>query len=155
MMMSIALLIAGGETVVQRSVRVEVLRQQHAVGADQFGRPVEPIGDRGDLRDQVAGPVGVRVVVGVANVEHRVEQLFFGFEVMQQPGRTDPGLPGDLGQRRVAPPVAGEQPLRHGQDPLFAILTLGPQRLVRPCLGHRTPLSNQPTEHTVGWLGRL
>jgi len=102
----------------------------------------------------VAGPVGVRVVVGVANVEHRVEQLFFGFEVMQQSGRADPGLPGDLGQRRIAPPIASQQPLGHGKDSLFAILTFGPQRLVRPCLGHRTPLSNQPTEHTVGWLGR-
>ena len=104
------------------------------IGAHQFGRPVEPIGDRGDLRDQVAGPVGVRVVIGVADVEHRVQQLFFGFEVVQQAGRTDTGLTGDLGQRRIAPPVAGQQPLRDGQDPLFAVLALGAQRVVRPCL---------------------
>ena len=31
--------------------------------------------------------VGVDVVVGVAGVEHRVEQLLLGLEVVQQPGR--------------------------------------------------------------------
>jgi hypothetical protein len=73
-----------------------------------------------------------------------MQQLFFGFEVVEQAGWTDTGLTGNLGQRRIAPPVAGQQPLRDGQDSLFAILTLGPQRVVRPCLGHRTPLS-KPT----------
>jgi hypothetical protein len=61
-----------------------------------------------------------------------MQQLFFGFEVVKQAGWTDAGLTGNLGQRRIAPPVAGQQPLRHGQDPLFAILALGPQRLVPP-----------------------
>ena len=135
-----------------RSVRVDVLRQQHGVGAHQFGRPIEPVGDCGDFRDQVAGAVGVCVVVGVADVEHRVEQLFFGFEVMQQPGRTDPGLPGDLGQRRRAPPVAGQQPLRHGQDPLFAILALARSDSYGRVWGIGLLRSNQLTEHTVGWL---
>src|ERR1700758_4962862 len=71
---------------------------------------------------------------------------------MQQAGGADTGFAGDLGQRRTAPPVAGQQSLRDGQDPLFAVLALGAQRVIRPCLGHRTPSSNQPTEHTVGWL---
>jgi hypothetical protein len=61
-----------------------------------------------------------------------MQQLLFGLEMVQQPGGTHAGLAGDLGQRRVPPPVPREQPLRDGQDSLFAILTLGAQRVVRP-----------------------
>src|ERR1700747_3031964 len=92
----------------------------------------------------------MRVVVGVADVEHRVQQLFLGCEVMQQAGGAHAGLAGDLGKGRAAPPVTGQQPLRNGQDPLLAVFALGPQGIVRPCIRHRTPSSNQPSEHTVG-----
>ena len=112
----------------------------------------------GDLGNQVAGPVGVGLVVEVARVEHRVQQLFLGFEVMQQPSGSDAGLAGDLGQRRGAPAVARQEPLRDGEDPLLAVLTFGEKRVVPPCVGHRTPLTvggpNQPSEHTVGWFAR-
>ncbi len=83
-------------------------------------------GTRLSLGDEVTGAVvGVDLVVGVAGVEHRVEQLFLGFEVMQQPGRGHPGLLGDLRQRGVAPAVARQQPLGHGKNPLPAVLPLG------------------------------
>ena len=88
---------------------------------------MKPIGDRGDFRDQVARPVRMRVVVGVADVEHRVQQLFLGVEVMQQAGGADAGFAGDLGKGRVAPPVTGQQPLRNGQDPLLAVFAFQPQ----------------------------
>ena len=71
----------------QRGVGRDVLDQQHGEGADEFGRAVEALGHPADLGDQIAGPVGVGVVVGVARVEHRVEQLLLGFEVVQQTGR--------------------------------------------------------------------
>ena len=77
----------------------------------------------------------MRVVVGVAGIEHRVEQLLLGLEVVQQPGRADPGLLGDLRQRGVAPAVAREQTLGDGEDALFAVLALGEQRRVRPRRG--------------------
>ncbi len=81
------------------------------------------------------------VVVGVAGIQHRVEQLFLGLEVMQQPGRRDAGFLGDQGQRRVAPAVAREQPLGDGQNPLPAILALGEECGVGPasaCAGRTT-----------------
>ena len=86
--------------------------QQHGERADQFGRPVEAIGDLSDLAEQIAGPVGVGLVVEVARVQHSVQQLLLGFEVMQQSRGGDPGFAGDLGQRGVAPAVAREEPLR-------------------------------------------
>ena len=83
-------------------------------------------GDPAELGDQVAGlVVGVDGVVFVAGIEHRVEQLLLGFEVVQQPGRRDAGFLGDLGQRGVAPSVAREQSLGHAEDPLSAVLALG------------------------------
>jgi hypothetical protein len=69
-------------------------------------------------------------VVLVAGVEHRVEQLLLGLEVVQQPGRRHPGFLGDLGQRGVAPSVAREQPLGHAENALPTVLALGEQRLV-------------------------
>ena len=106
------------------------------------------------------------VVVGVTRIEHRVEQLLLGFEVMQQPGRRDAGLLGYLGQRGVAPAIARQQSLGHREDPLPAVLALGQKRGVRAmsaraksrrhlCSGHLTPSSNQPSEHTVGWFAPL
>ena len=142
------------QAVVQRSVGGDVLDEQHGERADQFGRPVEPLGHPAELGDQVSGSVvRVGVVVGVAGVEHRVEQLLLGLEVMQQPGGGHPGLLGDLGQRGVAPAVARQQPLGHAEDPLPAVLALGEERRVGPrgargC--HGTPSFNQPSEHTVG-----
>ena len=65
-------LVSGGEAVVQRCFRVDILRQQHGECAHQFRRPVEPIGDRGDFCDQIAGPVRMSVVIGVADVERGV-----------------------------------------------------------------------------------
>ena len=119
--------------------------QQHGERAQQFGRPVEAIGDLSDLAEQIAAPVGVGLVVEVARVQHRVQQLFLGFEVMQQSRRGNPGFAGDLGQRRVAPAVARQEPLRDREDPLLAVLALGEKRVVSPCGGHRTPSSDRRT----------
>ena len=117
----------------QRGVRRDVLDQQHRERADQLGGAFEPLGHPAQLGDQVAAAViRVGVVVGVAGVEHRVEQLFLGFEVVQQTGGRDPGLLGDLGQRRVAPAVARQQPLGDREDALPAVLALGEERRVRP-----------------------
>ncbi len=69
--------------------------------------------------------VGVLGVVGVAGVEHGVQQLFLGFEVVQQAGGRHPGFLGDLRERGVAPAVAGQQPLRDVENPLLAVLALG------------------------------
>ena len=45
-------------------------------------------GTRLSLGDEITGAViRMDVVVGVAGVEHRVEQLFLGLEVVQQAGR--------------------------------------------------------------------
>ena len=143
------------QAVVQRRVGRDVLDQQHGERADQFGRAVEPLCHPPDLGDEVPGrPVGVRVVVGVAGVEHRVEQLLLGLEMMQQPGRGHPGFLGDLGQRGVAPAVARQQSLGHGENPLLAVVALGKKRGVRSamsagvnCRRHRsgTRLLRQPT----------
>ena len=83
----------------QRRVGRDVLDQQHRERADEFGCAVEPLGHAAEFGDQVAGAVvRVDLVVGVAGVENRVEQLFFGFEVVQQAGGSHPGLLGDLRQ---------------------------------------------------------
>ena len=79
------------------------------------------------------------VVIEVPRVQHRVQQLFLGFEVMQQAGGGDPGFPGDLGERGVAPAVAREEPLGDLEDPLPPVLALGEQRVVPRCDGHRAP----------------
>ena len=137
--MSIASRCLRQHAVVQRSVGQDVLDQQHRERADKFGRPVEAFGDLGDLDEKVTGPVGVRVVVEVTRVQHRVQQLLLGFEVMQQARGGDPGLAGDLCERRVAPAVARQEALRDLEDPLLAVLPFGEQRVVSPCVGHRTP----------------
>ena len=74
--------------VVQRRVGRDVLDKQHGERADQFGCALEPLGYPAELGDEVAGQV-VRVgaVVLVAGIEHRIEQLLLGLEMMQQPGR--------------------------------------------------------------------
>ena len=137
------------QAVVQWSVGGDVLDEQHGEGADQLGCPVEPLWHADQLGDQVTGAV-VRVgrIIGVAGVEHRVEQLLLGLEVMQQPGRRDAGFLGDLGQRGVAPAVAREQPLGHTENALPAVLALGEAESHRGaggCRGcHRTP-SFKPT----------
>ena len=106
-MMSIAAQIPLVQAVVQWSVGRDVLDEQHRECADQFGRAVEPLGHAAELGDEVTGAViRVGVVVVVAGVEHRVEQLLLGLEVMQQSRGRDPGFLGDLGQGGVAPPVA-------------------------------------------------
>ncbi len=97
--------------------------------------------------EQIAGPVGMGVVIEVTRIEHRVQQLLLGFEVMQQPRGGDAGFAGDLGERRVAPAVAREQALRDVEDPLLAVLALGEKRVVWPCDGHRTP-SPDPDRET-------
>ena len=140
------------QPVVQWSVGGDVLDQQHGECADQFGGPVEPLGHSAELRDQIPGSViRVGVIVGVAGIEHRVEQLLLGLEVVQQPGGGHPGLLGDLSQRGVAPAVPREQPLGHAKNPLPAVLALGEERRVGPIRRplwlrgcHRTPLS-KPT----------
>ena len=54
----------------------------------EFRRAVEPLGHAAELGEEVTGAViRVGVVVVVAGVEHRVEQLLLGLEVVQQPGR--------------------------------------------------------------------
>ena len=99
----------------------------------EFGGAVEPLGHPAELGDEVAGlVVGVDVVVGVAGVEHRVEQLLLGLEVMQQPGGRHPGFLGDLRQRGVAPAVACQQPLGDAENPLPAVLAFGEKRGVGP-----------------------
>src|SRR5262249_15114299 len=115
---------------------------------------VEAIGDLGDFAEEIAATVGVGVVVEVTRVQHRVQQLLLGFEMMQQPRGADPGFAGYLGERCVTPAVARQQPLRDGKNPLFAVLALGEKRVVWPCVGHRTPQDGlqKPTEHTVGWF---
>jgi hypothetical protein len=144
------------QSVVQGRVGGNVLRQQHSECAHQFGCPVEAVGDLSDLPEQIAESVRMRVVVAVTRVQHRVQQLLLGFEVMQKARRGDSGFAGDLGERRVAPAVARQKPVRHHEDPLFAVLALGKKRLVRPYVGHRIPSSdrsaNQPSEYTVGWF---
>jgi hypothetical protein len=81
----------------------------------------------------------VRLVIEVACVEHRVQQLLFGLEMMQQPRGGDTGFAGNLGKCCAAPAVAREEPLRDSEDHLLAILAFGEQRVVSPCFGHRTP----------------
>ena len=133
------------QTVVQRCVGSDVLRQQHREGSDQLRGTFEALRDPAELGDQIARPVRVRVVVGVAGVQHRVEQLLLGLEVVQQPGGRHPGLFGDLRQRGGAPAVARQQTLGHGEDALSAVLTFGEQGRVGTRRGfggcHSTPCS--------------
>ena len=123
------------QAVVQRSVGRDVLDEQHRERADELGGAVEPLGHPAQLADEVTGAV-IRVdgVVGVARVEHGVEQLFLGLEVVQQAGRGHPGFLGDLCQGRIAPSVAREQPLGLGEDALPAVLTFGEQRIIGPAM---------------------
>ena len=86
------------QTIVQWSVRLDVLDEQHREGADQFGRPDEPFCDPLDLLSEVTGAVGVGVVIVIARIEHCIEQLLLGLEMMEQTGRRDADLPGDLRQ---------------------------------------------------------
>ncbi len=139
--MSVAARCLDQHAVVQRRIGEDVLDQQHSESAHQFGGPVKTVRDRGDLVEQVTGPVGVGVVIEVAGIEHRVQQLLLRFEVMQQPRGRDPGLAGDLGERRAAPAVAGEQALRDVENPLLAVLPLGEKGVVSPCDGHQNPLN--------------
>ncbi len=74
-----------------------------------------------------------------------MEQLLLGLEVVQQARRADPGLLGDLPERDTAPTIARQQPLRHGQDPLPAVLALGEERGVRPLVRHTTLQSTYRT----------
>ncbi len=92
--------------VVQRSIGQQVLHQQHGERTHQFGCPVEALWHPFDFRDEVTGSIRMSIVVGIADVEHRVQELFFGLEVVQQSGRTDTGFAGDLRQRGIAPAVA-------------------------------------------------
>ena len=59
-MMPVTMSIGGAvplvQAVVQRRVGGDVLDEQHGERADQFGCPVEPLGDAAELGDQVAGP---------------------------------------------------------------------------------------------------
>jgi hypothetical protein len=84
------------ETFTQRGLRVEVLNQEDDERPDQIGRPPEAFDDPADLLGDVTVGVAVNVVVQVAGVEHRVQQLILGVEVMEQTGGADPGVPGDL-----------------------------------------------------------
>lgn len=131
----------------QRGLGVEVLAQQDGERADHVGRPAEPLGDPLDLLQDVAGAVGVGVVVGVTGVQDRVEQLFLRLEVMQQARRADPGLLGDLPERGTPPAVPRQQSLGHGQDPLLAVLSLSEQRGVRPLIRHPVPPANLLNVH--------
>ena len=117
------------------------------------GRPLEPLGHPFQLLDDVARHVHVGQVVGVAGVEHRVQKLFFGLEVMQQTSRGHAGFLRDLAERGATPAIARQQTLRHGEDPLPPVLSLGEERGVSPLIGHETPF-NQPTERTLDWLAR-
>ena len=91
--------------------------------------------------------VGVGVVVGVAGIQHRVEQLFLRLEVMQQARRADPGFLGDLPERGIPPAVPRQQPLGDGQNPLLAVLALGEQRGVWPLIRHPVPPTNLLNVH--------
>ena len=48
----------------------------------------------------------LNAVLDARDVDDGVQELFLGLEVVQQPCGADPGLLGDLRQRRVAPAVA-------------------------------------------------
>ena len=65
--------VPGQHAVVQRGVRKDVLDQQDGERADQFGSPGEAVGDLSDLVQEIASPVGVRLVIEVTRVQHRVQ----------------------------------------------------------------------------------
>src|SRR5580698_1114900 len=71
--------------------------------------------------------------------KHRVEQLLFGREVVQQPRRAHAGLLRDLAQRGAAAAIARHHPLRHGQDPRSPLLALREKRGITPLISHKVP----------------
>ena len=99
------------------------------------------LGDALELRDEIAGRIVLGEIVRVAGIEHRVQQLLLGLEMMQQAGRADPGLLRDLPECRAAASVPGEQPLCHGQDPLPTVFSLGQEGGIRPLSGHPAPFN--------------
>jgi len=140
------------KTIVQWSIWIEVFGLENCEHADQIGRPLVSLRDPVQLLDDVAFQIRVRQVVGVAGVEHGVQQLLFGLEVMQQAGRGHASFLSDLAERGAAPSVTSHQTLGHSQDALPPVLSLGEQRGISPLIGHEAP-SNQPTERTLDWLG--
>src|SRR5690606_19293352 len=96
------------------------------------------------------------IVVCIACVEHGVQQLVLGLEVMQQSRRRKPGFPRDLGKARAAPTILRQAPLGDAENQLPPVLTLGEERVVSAlhCPTPSCSLPNQPTEHTLGWFSR-
>ncbi len=125
------------QTIVQWRIGLDVLDQEHGEGADQLRRPDEPFGHPLDLLSEITGPVGMGVVIEIARIEYRVEQLLLGLEMVKQTCRRDADFPGDLSQRGVAPAIAGQQLLGHGKYPLPAVFPLGQERLIGPCTPRR------------------
>ena len=140
------------KTIVQWSIWIEVFGLENCEHADQIGRPLVSLRDPVQLLDDVAFQIRVRQVVGVAGVEHGVQQLLFGLEVMQQAGRGHASFLSDLAERGAAPSVTSHQALGHSQDALPPVLSLGEQRGISPLIGHGAPF-NQPTERTLDWFG--
>ena len=100
------------------------------------------------LGDKIARPVvGMDFVVGVSSVEHGVEQLLFGLEVMQQAGGRDARFLRDQSQGRVAPAIARQQAFGDGQNPLPTVLTLGEKRGIWP--GAEAPEAPEAPEAEV------
>jgi len=120
----------------QWGIGVEVLGLQNGEHARKLVGPPEPLGSGLELLDEVR-----RYVVGVTGVENGIKQLFFGLEVVQQPGRRHARCPRDLAQRGATPAIPRYQALRHGQDPLSPILSLGEERGVSSLIGHEISTS--------------
>jgi hypothetical protein len=90
----------------QGRVLGQVFGQEDREHADQFGRALEPLGHPRQLLDRVAAEIRGGQVVDVSRVEHSVQQLLFGFEVMQQADR------GDTGFLAICPRVVPRAPFR-------------------------------------------
>ncbi len=114
----------------QRGVRVEALAQQHDERADHAGWPIEPLAHAAQLRLQVAVEIGDGLVLRVAGIEHGVQQLLLGGEMVQEARRAHPGGPGDLAERCRPASARRHHAQRHLKYVLPAVLALGEQRLV-------------------------
>jgi hypothetical protein len=131
----------------QRGSRIKVFDQEHGEHADQIGSPVESLANPFHLPDHVHRQIGMGVVVRIASLEYRMQQVLFGLEMMQQSGGGDPGLMGDLTESRAAPAIPGEQSLGDSKNPLTAILSPGQKSGIRPRIRHWSPFTNLLNTH--------
>jgi hypothetical protein len=80
-----------------------------------------------------------------------MQQLFLGFEVVQQASRADAGLTRDQAQAGTPAAIPRQEALGGKKYALPPVFALGEEGGVSSLITHHGPF-NQPTERTLDWL---